>query len=326
MNFTLEAIKRAAEGRGVSWSYPAGRENDEFLTLHFGGRAVTVQKTRTPFMSALALKLSTDKFLSGALLAEAGLPVLPKRLCVSAGREELRFLEEHRALVVKPNACDRGVGVTVGVRDPERLASAVAGALIRGPALLEPQFDGRELRVLVIGGRFAACYERVAAGVTGDGEKSVGRLLDDANSDPRRGSLVKGSALASIGIDAELDEALAGQGLRLDSVPAAGRRVRLRGPANISLGGEALDRTDDLHPDYAAAAECAAMALGVDVAGVDFICGDPAAPLRGPGDGVILEVNSMPGVRGFLFPSRGRPRPVIEAYLDYLQARLDSAV
>lgn len=322
MNFTLEAIKRTAEARGVAWSYPADGENDEFLTLHFKGRAVTVQKTRTPFMSAVALKLSTDKFLSGALLAEAGLPVLPKRLCRSVGIEELRFLEEHGALAVKPNACDRGVGVTVGVRDPERLARAVAGALVRGPALLEPHFHGRELRVLVIDGRFIACYERSAASVSGDGEKTVGELVAVANSDPRRGCLARGSELAAIPVDAELEEVLAGQGLGLDSIPAAGRRVRLCGPANISRGGEALDRTDDLHPDYASAAVSAAMALGVDVAGVDFMCADPAAPLRGRRDGVILEVNSMPGVRGFLHPSEGSPRPVLEAYLDYLQARL----
>lgn len=321
MNFTLEAIKRAAEARGVRWSRPGGLESDDFLTLQFGGRAVTIQKTRTPFMSAVALKISTDKRLTARLLRLVGVPVLPQRLCEEAGPREERFLERHAPLVVKPNAGDRGVGVTVGVRTRAELRRAVPRARVRGAALLEPMFVGRELRVLVIGGRFVACYERLPARVTGDGVRSVRALLRALNADPRRGRLKDGSVLASVPADAETKRALAVQGLELASVPAAGAVVRLCGPANISRGGESADRTDELSFDLARLSVRAAQTVGVDVAGVDWICRDPRRPVRSARDAVVLEVNSMPGVRGFLHPSEGEPRPVLEAFLDHLARR-----
>lgn len=321
MNYTLEAIKRAAEARGVRWSRPGGLDSDEFLVLHFGDAPLLVQKTRTPFMSAVALKVSTDKRLTARLLRQAGVPVLPQRVCEAAGPAELRFLARHAPLAVKPNAADRGVGVTVGVRTREELEAAVSRARVRGPALLEPVYAGRELRVLVIGGRFIGCYERVPASVTGDGRSTAAALLAALNADPRRGELKAGAALARVALDEDARRALAAQGLTADSVPAAGATVRLCGPANIARGGESVDRTEELHPHNAELAARAARVVGVDVAGVDFLCKDPARPIRSARDGVCLEVNSMPGVRGFLHPSEGRPRPVLEAYLDYLAER-----
>jgi cyanophycin synthetase len=322
VNFTLEAIKRAAAARGMRWSRPGGLDSDEFLVLHVGGVPVTVQKTRTPFMSAVALKVSTDKRLTARLLRLAGVPVLPQRLCEKTGPGELRFLARHAPLAVKPNASDRGVGVTVGVWTREELKAAVSRALVRGPALLEPAYEGRELRVLVVGGRCVACYERLPAGVEGDGVSTVAALVAALNSDPRRGELKAGAALARVPLDEDALRALAAQGLTPQSVPARGSAVRLCGPANIARGGESVDRTDELHPCNARLAERAAEAVGVDVAGVDFLCKDPARPIRSARDGVCLEVNSMPGVRGFLHPSRGRARPVLEAYLDYLEERV----
>lgn len=321
MNFTLEAIKRAAEARGLRWSLPGGLDSDEFLVLHFGPTPLMVQKTRTPFMSAVALKVSTDKRLTARLLRLADVPVLPQRLCESAGPDELRFLARYGPLAVKPNAADRGVGVTVGVRTAEDLEAAVARARGRGPALLEPAYAGRELRVLVIGGRYVACYERLPAAVIGDGVSTVTGLVAALNADPRRGELKAGAALARVPLDEEVLRELRAQGLRPDSVPAAGSPARLCGPANIARGGESVDRTEELHPENAALAVRAAHAVGVDVAGVDFLCQDPARPIRSARDGIALEVNSMPGVRGFLHPSAGKPRPVLEAYLDYLAER-----
>lgn len=324
MNFTLAAIAAAAEARGLRWSWPGGLENEDFMVLHFPESAIVIHKTRTPFMSAVALKVSTDKRLTARLLRAESVPVLPQRLCGVPGPAEFRFLERHAPLAVKPNASDRGVGVTVGVWTRAELAAAAKRAQVRGLALLEPMFVGRELRVLVIGGRYVACYERLPARVTGDGASTVAALVRSVNADPRRGDVKRGSPLAAVRLDADARRALAAQRLTTASVPAAGVVVRLCGPANIARGGESVDRTDELHPENAALAVKAAAAVGVDVAGVDFLCKDPARPIRTARDGVALEVNSMPGVRGFLHPSEGRPRPVIEAYLDYLAGRVAS--
>lgn len=319
MNWTLERIKEAAERRGARWSYPAGRENDEFLELERAGVRLLVQRTRSPFLSAVALKLSTDKLMSGYLLARAGIPV-PERLpCAGVGRAELRFLERHGALAVKPNREDRGLGVSVGVRSRSSLRRAVRrAAVLRGPVILEPMLEGRDLRFLVIGGRFVGAYERRPPSVAGDGRRTVRGLVRRLNADPRRGRLADGALLGRVPVDAALADVLLDQGLTLASRPAPGRAVRLSGPANLARGGEALDRTDEVHPGLVQVAVRAAEELEVDVAGVDIVCRDLGRPLTSRCDGAVLEVNSMPGVRGFLNPALGRPRLVLDLFVDYL--------
>jgi cyanophycin synthetase len=99
-----------------------------------------------------------------------------------------------------------------------------------------------------------------------------------------------------ISLDAEVDRVLAGQGLNLASVPAAGRRVLLRRTANISTGGTATDFTGTIHPDNRRLAERAARALGLKVAGVDFLTPDITRSWREVGGG-ICEVNTTVGLR-----------------------------
>lgn len=319
MNWTLERLKEAAGRRGASWSYPAGHVNDEYLELERGGRRLLVQRTRSPFLSAVALKLSTDKLLSGHLLAKAGLPVPERVPCSGVRVTERAFLRRHGSLAVKPNREDRGLGITVGVSDRAGLIRAFGrAAAFRGPVILEPMLEGRDLRMLVIGGRFAGAYERIAPEVVGDGRRTVRGLIRRLNADPGRGRFEDGAQRARVLVDSSLVETLRGQGLGLASAPASGRMVRVSGPANIARGADAVDRTDEVHPSLRAAAVAAAAVLEVDVAGVDVICRDPAAPFRTAADGAVLEVNSMPGVRGFLAPSRGRARPVLEEFVEYL--------
>jgi hypothetical protein len=57
-------------------------------------------------------------------------------------------------------------------------------------------------------------------------------------------------------------------------VPEAGRFVQLKQTGNMSTGGTSIDRTDDIHPDNLAIARQAALAVALDVAGIDVICPD----------------------------------------------------
>jgi cyanophycin synthetase len=87
-------------------------------------------------------------------------------------------------------------------------------------------------------------------------------------------------------------------------VPAAGQAVRLRGNANLSTGGTAEDVTGRIHPDTAQACVRAAQKIGLDVAGIDLVCSDIAAPL-GAQRGAMIEVNAAPGIRMHEHPSHG---------------------
>ncbi|HEX8469915.1 MAG TPA: Mur ligase family protein, partial [Brevundimonas sp.] len=99
------------------------------------------------------------------------------------------------------------------------------------------------------------------------------------------------------------------QGLTAESVPEAGRFVMLRTTANLSSGGTAVDRTDEIHPDNASIARRAALTLGLDVAGIDLLAPDITRSVRETGGGIV-EVNAAPGLRMHLDPSEGRARDV----------------
>ncbi|HEY9844789.1 MAG TPA: cyanophycin synthetase, partial [Candidatus Caenarcaniphilales bacterium] len=110
---------------------------------------------------------------------------------------------------------------------------------------------------------------------------------------------------------------LAQQGYSLQTILSAGEVCYLRATANLSTGGIAVDRTDDIHPENIWIAERAAKIIGLDIAGIDIVTPDIAQPLRESG-GVIVEVNAAPGLRMHVKPSRGIPRNVAEAVLDML--------
>ncbi len=93
--------------------------------------------------------------------------------------------------------------------------------------------------------------------------------------------------------------------------------VKLALTGNMSTGGISIDRTFDAHPDNVEIAEEAARLIGLDVAGIDFICPDIASPVRETG-GAICEVNAAPGFRMHTHPTIGEPQYIAKPVVDLL--------
>ena len=85
----------------------------------------------------------------------------------------------------------------------------------------------------------------------------------------------------------------------------------------MSTGGTSIDRTIEAHPDNVEIAETAAQIVGLDVAGIDFICPDITTPVRETG-GAIVEVNAAPGFRMHTHPTEGEPQYVARPVIDSL--------
>ena len=170
--------------------------------------------------------------------------------------------------------------------------------------MVETYVAGNDYRCLVIGGKVAAIAERVPASVTGDGEHTVRQLVDIANADPRRG-IGHEKVLTRIKVDDAAEALVRAQGHGMDEVLPAGAWVKLALTGNMSTGGTSIDRTIEAHPDNVEIAETAARIVGLDVAGIDFICPDIATPVRETG-GAIVEVNAAPGLPDAHPPDRGR--------------------
>ncbi len=103
----------------------------------------------------------------------------------------------------------------------------------------------------------------------------------------------------------------------MDGVPPKGERVKLALTGNMSTGGTSIDRTMEAHPDNVEIAEMAARVVGLDVAGIDFICPDITVPVRETG-GAIVEVNAAPGFRMHTHPTEGEPQYVAKPVIDLL--------
>ncbi|MEB3336197.1 MAG: cyanophycin synthetase, partial [Leptolyngbyaceae bacterium] len=180
----------------------------------------------------------------------------------------------------------------------------------------ERYYQGRDHRVLVVNGKLVAVAERVPAHVVGNGRDTIEQLIETTNQDPRRGQGHE-NVLTRIEMDRTSWQLLAQQGYDLNTILADGEVCYLRATANLSTGGIAVDRTDDIHPENIWLAQRVAKIIGLDIAGIDIVTPDITKPLREVG-GVIVEVNAAPGFRMHFSPSEGIPRNVAEPVLDML--------
>ncbi|MFL5646717.1 MAG: cyanophycin synthetase family protein, partial [Chloroflexota bacterium] len=254
-----------------------------------------IRATMTSKTSAIGVDIASDKSLTNRLLDSAGLPV-PRADVVTTEDEAVAVAKRLGfPCVVKPLDGNHGRGVHLDLRSEEQVRAAFPGALSQsrsGDVVVETYVAGNDYRCLVIGGKVAAIAERVPASVTGDGEHTVRQLVEIANQDPRRG-IGHEKVLTRIKVDEAAEELVRNHGFGLDDVPPDGTSVKLALTGNMSTGGTSIDRTMEAHPDNVEIAETAAQVVGLDVAGIDFICPDITTPVRETG-GAIVEVNAAP--------------------------------
>ncbi|WP_067933484.1 cyanophycin synthetase [Alicyclobacillus kakegawensis] len=312
---STQAIVDAANRRGI----PVRRLNERSLVqLGYGCKRKLVQATMTDRTSAVAVDIASDKPLAKDILGAAGIPVPYGGV---AADEEQAVAEFHRLgapVVVKPYNGNQGRGVSLNLASEEEVRRAYQFASRYSQrVMVERYVEGRNVRLLVVGGRLIAASERIPAHVQGDGVHTVRQLIEAVNAHPDRGTDHE-KPLTRIVVDEIARQVLARQGLSLDDVPEAGRAVFLRDSANLSTGGEAVDITGRLAESYRLIAERAARLIGLDVCGIDMIV--PAVD-RPPCDGeacAVVEVNAAPGIRMHQHPSYGSAREAGGAIVDSL--------
>lgn len=192
-------------------------------------------------------------------------------------------------LVVKPADRERSEGVTVSVKDTEKLLVAFRlAARLSQRVLVEREVPGICYRLMVANGRFLYAVRRLPKAVFGDGCQSVAALIDKAAAEAMKlPSWKRGKAIT---LDEQCREALAVQGKAPDSIPEAGERVALRMIESEEWGGDVQDATDLVHPDNAEVAVRVAGVLRLTNAGVDIITPDISRPWYENG-AIINEVN-----------------------------------
>jgi len=308
------ALVRAAEERRIPWI----RINDQSLIQFGHGRfQQRIQATITSRTSHIAVELASDKEETNRILAQLGLPVPRQRLVQGADDAVAAAERIGYPVVVKPYNANHGRGISIHLATEEQVRTAFEVAREHSRSVIIESFiAGDDHRMLVVNGELVAVSKRVPGHVVGDGVHTIEQLVDEVNSDPRRG-IGHEKVLTRLVFDHQAETLLAKKGYTRDTVPADGERVFLRSTGNLSTGGTATDVTDIVHPDNVEMAERAVKAIGLDVGGVDFLTTDITESYKEIG-GAICEINAAPGYRMHMAPSEGRPRDVAGPTLDML--------
>ncbi|HEY9617168.1 MAG TPA: cyanophycin synthetase [Microcoleaceae cyanobacterium] len=312
---STESLVKEAEARGIPWFELSARS---MIQLGYGVHQKRIQATLSNYTSILGVELASDKEGTKRILREAGVPV-PRGTVV----DYLDDLEEAiesvggYPIVIKPLDGNHGRGITINIESWQQAEEAYDAAReVSRSVIVERYYKGCDHRVLVINGKVVAVAERVPAHVVGDGRSTIAELIEITNQDPRRGE-GHDNVLTKIQLDRTSWQLLERQGLTVETVLDRGEICYLRATANLSTGGIAVDRTDDIHPENVWLAQRVAKIIGLDIAGIDVVTPDITRPLREV-DGVIVEVNAAPGFRMHVCPSEGIPRNVAEPVMDML--------
>lgn len=270
-------------------------ENGAIEIASTGGRIV-VRDNITSLDSDNTRAFAGDKSKIRALCTRTAIPV-PNYIVIGITEfaQALRMLRgSSRSLVVKPaEKTSGGSGVSTNIRSESALRDAIAWALAYGPrVMVEEQVEGDCYRVLVMDGEVLGTVMRRPPTIRGDGVSTVAQLIRRENAMRLRAGLVRAQVL--IGIDVDMRNTLASQGLSLHSRPTDGEIVTLKRVINDNRGSENIPANGRLCSAILDAACKAAAIAGTRLAGVDIICRDSSVPLNVSG-GAIIEVNATPG-------------------------------
>lgn len=267
------------------------------------GVTIRVASSTPPTTSVYALRLADNKMMSYELLRDLGV-AQPETVAARTAEDVRPIIEKYSAVAIKPIDGAHGNGVTVGVQDLAQAKAAIEKAVEASPemqlAIVQPQLpvDELEQRVICIDYRFVMAIARIPAQVTGDGRRTIAELIECENAtirtEPYQGELAY--------VDAEAAERFLGE--KMNSIPAAGERVRVVASCNVGQGGTAEDCSAKFSVERRKLAEKIARATQLPVVGIDYY-----------GDQVI-EINACPSL---YYPTGDESAwRAVDAYIEYL--------
>lgn len=217
-------------------------------------------------------------------------------------------------VVVKPNSGSHGEGVFL-VQNKKQFYKAMR-FIFKGNriALVQRVVYGKDYRIVVLDNQVISAYERIPLSVIGDGASSITQLLKKKQKYFRAGSRDTNIRFD----DTRIIHKLESQKLTLRSVPELGKRIYLLDNANLSSGGEAVDVTKPIHPDFKKLAVKLTRDMGLRLSGVDImVAGDIR---QKPKKYWILEVNAAPGLDHYVQTGAAQQKIVENLYLKVLKS------
>lgn len=304
-NAILSKSKENALGPSADSIYTAAKKlkipvrriaANSLLQLGYGKNQQRVQAAVSDRTSLIAADIVQDKELTKQLLSRSLVPT-PLGVVISSEIEIDEAIKQFSGpYVLKPIDGSHGDGVFLNLENAEEIKSALKTIQkFSSRFLLEKMHTGKDYRILVIDGKLAAAAERSPPQITGDGNHTITELIEMLNQDPLRGEGHE-SFFTKVAIDEIMVEYLKKQNLQPDSVLKLGQRIQLRGNANLSCGGTAIDVTGNVSDEIKILCERVSRIVGLDICGIDIIAKDISLSVK-ESELTVLEVNAGPGLR-----------------------------
>lgn len=319
LEISTQIVIRAALKRKVNIEIL--NRKSHFLKLEKNNHVEIIKEaSKTSKDSYISFLIMEDKQVSKYMLNRVGIKVPDGELFTdfNKARDHIKKMD-NKPVVIKPNSTNFGIGVFVFKTQAsmEEYEYAIKNAFKHDDSIIIEEFiAGQEYRFLVINNQCIAVCNRLPANVIGDGHKNILELIQKKNKDIRRG---KGhvTPLEIIEIDDIVEAWLKRKKLSLDFVPDKNVQVFLRSNSNISTGGDSIDITDEIHPEFLEIARRSAESVDAKICGVDIMTTDPTTH---PDDTnyAVIEINFNPVLYIHEFPYIGKQRHIGEHMMDLL--------
>ncbi|OHA60876.1 MAG: hypothetical protein A2556_00540 [Candidatus Vogelbacteria bacterium RIFOXYD2_FULL_44_9] len=273
-----------------------------------------------------ASELAKDKDFATYFIKKEGYPVVTGEAFFSADwskaiRSKRNIDAAYRyaqklgwPVIVKPNSSSQGVGVTL-VHNRVEFYRIMRQIFKRDRvALVQKPVRGRDYRVVVLDDEIISAYERIPLNVTGDGRTTIMGLLRKKQRQFQASSRDTSIRLEDPRITLKLKHL----GLSFKSIPKKAERVFLLDNANLSTGGDSLDVTHQIHPDFAQIAIKLTKDMGLRLCGVDLIIAGDI--IQKPATYWVLEINSAPGLDHYAQTGKAQQQVVEDLYLRVLKS------
>lgn len=174
--------------------------------------------------------------------------------------------------------------------------------------LIEQMENGKEYRVLMLGDRAIAIYERIKPHVIGNGKDSIAALINKRQENIEE----------KIKINKKLKKYIKEQGFAsLKKIPKKNIKVYYKRIFRSEQGSIRIDRTDEIHKSIEKICAKANKAIGLSLSGIDLSCKDISKNIKDQNYS-ILEINAKPDLYMHYEPDIGKPRDVVKDILDFI--------
>ena len=217
-------------------------------------------------------------------------------------------------VIVKPNSGSQGVGVTL-VYNKREFYQAMRFVFKRDRiALVQRPVIGKDYRVVILDNKVISAYQRIPLNVMGDGWHTIQELLKEKQ---RQFTASSRDTMIKIN-DPRIVNRLKHQRLDFESILGIKDCVYLLDNANLSTGGDSVDVTKNIHPEFKRLAVKLTKDMGLRFCGVDLmIDGDISEK---PAKYWVLEINAAPGLDHYAKTGKEQEKIVEDMYLKVLKS------